>query len=522
MAAGDAAADVFALRDAIVHYERARDLLVAEQRPGGTLKPSDASVERLYNHLGLAYELNDEWEKARVTYETMLAFARDSGAAKVEVIALNHLAVYSFHHKGDIPGAKALLEEAMEVAKEACLTEVLVETACNLAGLMVYRPAETGPSRLLAEEALATARNLKRPDLVARTLSTLARLETWASRFEAAAARAEEGAKLSRQLAARPAPTRATLPSMLAEGMGLSASWRAGTRAMEALSLSYLGYVRLYQGRPQEGVAILREVLEISKGLPERAQVIGSCALAQTLREAGEFEEALARHREGVERAHEAQDAYLLASYLLQVGNDYVSLQNLKEARAAFEEMVERGHLKEAFHATFCMLAVLSEDWEDAHAHARKAHELGTFFQPQFSFFLHHQVEALLRGGDEELAREAARCLAERAPYNRRDRMSHLRALAVLSEWEGDTERALGRLRNAQALAEEIGLPGELWQIKARIGELHERRGEADEAQRAFSRAAQILKDLAAMIEDEGLREGFLAAPRVRRVLEHR
>src|SRR3712207_9145499 len=85
----------------------------------------------------------------------MRAFAQDSGAARVEVIALNHLAVYSFHHKGDIPGAKMLLEEAMEVAKEACLTEALVETACNLAGLMVYRPAETGPSRLLAEEALA-------------------------------------------------------------------------------------------------------------------------------------------------------------------------------------------------------------------------------------------------------------------------------------------------------------------------------------------------------------------------------
>ncbi|CAA9455735.1 MAG: hypothetical protein AVDCRST_MAG58-1447 [uncultured Rubrobacteraceae bacterium] len=521
LAAGDAAADVFAMRDAIVNYERAWDLLVAGQEPRGALKVSDASVERLYNHLGLAYELTEEWDKARVTYETMLAFARDSGSAKVEVIALNHLAVYSFHHKGDIPGAKALLEEAMEVAKEACLTEVLVETACNLAGLMVYRPAETGPSRLLAEEALATARNLKRPDLVARTLSTLARLETWASRFEAAAARAEEGAKLSRQLAARPAPTRATLPSMLAEGMGLSASWRAGTRAMEALSLSYLGYVRLYQGRPQEGVAILREVLEISKGLPERAQVIGSCALAQTLREAGEFEEALARHREGAERAHEAQDAYLLASYLLQVGNDYVSLQNLKEARAAFEEMVERGHLKEAFHATFCMLAVFSEDWEDAHAHARKAHELGTFFQPQFSFFLHHQVEALLRGRDEELAREEARRLAERARDSRRDRMSHLRALAVLSEWEGDTERALGRLRKAEALAEEIGLPGELWQMRAKIGELLERRGEVGEAHQAFSRAAQILKDLAARIKDEGLREGFLAAPRVRRVLEH-
>jgi tetratricopeptide (TPR) repeat protein len=361
---------------------------------------------------------------------------------------------------------------------------------------------------------------LERPDLVARTLSTLARLETWTSRFEVAAASAEEGAKLSRELAARPAPTRTELPSMLAEGMGLSASWRAGTRAMEVLSLGYLAYVRLYQGRPQEAVAILHELLEISQGLPERARVIGTCAIAQALREAGEFEEALARHREGAERAREAGDAYLLASHLLQLWYDYESLQDLIQARVAFEEMVDWGHLKDASYATFCVLAVLSGDWEDAYAHAREAHELGTFFQPQFSLYLHHQVEALLRGGDESSAREEARRLAERARDNRRDRMSYLRALAVLSEWKGDTEGALGRLREAGALAGEIGLPGELWQIRERIGELHDRRGEGGEAREAYSRAARILRDLAAKIEDDALREGFLAAPRVRRVLD--
>jgi tetratricopeptide (TPR) repeat protein len=521
LAAGDAAVEIFALRDAIMHYERARDLLVSgQQQWDGALKPSDASVELLYNHLGLAYELTEEWENARATYETMLAFARDSGAARVEVIALNHLAVYRLHHEGDIPGAKMLLEEATEVAKEACLREVLVETACNLASLMVYRPAETGPSRLLAEEALATARDLERPDLVARALTALARLETWASRFEAATACAEEGAKLSRQLAAQRAPTRTELPSMLAEAMGLSASWEVGTRAMEVLCLGYIAYARLFQGRPQEGVAIAREVLEISKGFPARAQAIGNWALAQAIREAGDFEEALSHHIRWAERAREARDAYVLSGNLLQLGFDYISLQDLIEARAAFEEMVDSGHLKQAGHATFCVLAVLSGDWEDAHAHARQAQELGTFSPPHFSHLLHHQVEALVRGGDEGLAREEARRLAERARENRRDRMSHLRALAVLDEWEGDTERALGRLRKAEVLAAEIGLPDELWQVWARIGELHERRGEADEAQRAFSRATQILRDLAARIKDAGLREGFLAAHRVRRVLE--
>src|SRR5919107_4321 len=182
------------------------------------------------------------------------------------------------------------------------------------------------------------------------------------------------------------------------------------------------------------------------------------------------------RGRAGGGRAREARDAYLLAAYLLQVGHGYEALFELKEARAAFEEMVERGHLKEAFHATSCVLAALSGDWTEAHAHARGAHEIGTFLQPHFSLSLYHQVEALLRGGDEDLARVEVRRFAERARGSRRDRMSYVRALAVLDEWEGDTEGALGPLRKAEALAEEIGLPGGLWQGRGEEGQRYERR----------------------------------------------
>jgi hypothetical protein len=64
-------------------------------------------------------------------------------------------------------------------------------------------------------------------------------------------------------------------------------------------------------------------------------------------------------------------------------------------------------------------------------------------------------------------------------------------------------------------------LPGELWQIQCKIGELHEQRGQAEEARAGFSRAAQTLRMLARNIGDEKLREGFLSAARVRRVLRH-
>jgi hypothetical protein len=78
-----------------------------------------------------------------------------------------------------------------------------------------------------------------------------------------------------------------------------------------------------------------------------------------------------------------------------------------------------------------------------------------------------------------------------------------------------------GAAPSTDTVAQKIGLPGELWQIQSRIGDLHERREEAGQAREAFSRAAQIIEDLTARIKDAGLRESFLAAPRVRRVLEH-
>jgi hypothetical protein len=79
----------------------------------------------------------------------------------------------------------------------------------------------------------------------------------------------------------------------------------------------------------------------------------------------------------------------------------------------------------------------------------------------------------------------------------------------------------MDHLREAEALAEKIGLSKELWQIQRKIGYLYEQRGQTVEAREAFSLAAQTLRMLAGNIGDEKLREGFLSAARVRRVLTH-
>ena len=135
-------------------------------------------------------------------------------------------------------------------------------------------------------------------------------------------------------------------------------------------------------------------------------------------------------------------------------------------------------------------------------------------------FHFHHEIEALLRGEEEELARIELRRFGEAVGNNQRLRVAHLRAQAVLERWDGRTGAAVENLREAEKLAGEIGLSGELWQIWAKLGELQEELGEAWEASEAFGMAAGTIWDLADRIGDKELRAGFLAAPQARWVLE--
>src|SRR3712207_2744572 len=105
-------------------------------------------------------------------------------------------------------------------------------------------------------------------------------------------------------------------------------------------------------------MAIARETQAISKDLPERMEMMSLWALGMSLQEIGEYEEALMLARRGTERAREVGDSYLLGANLGRLGEAYEALLNLEEARATYEEAVERGHYGPLFaHARFCVLA---------------------------------------------------------------------------------------------------------------------------------------------------------------------
>jgi hypothetical protein len=111
--------------------------------------------------------------------------------------------------------------------------------------------------------------------------------------------------------------------------------------------------------------------------------------------------------------------------------------------------------------------------------------------------------------------------LGERLGSNRRFRIPYLRSSALLAEWQGQGAEAITYLREAAELAVEVGLPEEQWQIQARLARGYEATGEPVQARIARAKAATIIQGLADGIEDETLRERFLAGPHIQPVLQY-
>ena len=123
-----------------------------------------------------------------------------------------------------------------------------------------------------------------------------------------------------------------------------------------------------------------------------------------------------------------------------------------------------------------------------------------------------YETEALLRGGDSDLARAEVERIAGLVGNNRRYRLPLLRSQAVLAQWDRDVAQAITHLQAALALAQEIGLPGEEWSILGALGGLYADQGDQAQAQQAWNDSAAIILRLAETIDEEDLRAGFLAA----------
>lgn len=497
VAAGNEAMRLFAVRVAIAHYETAWQLV---EQIGWPEAVSGADRQDLYAGLGRAYELAEAWERAQEIYKAMIAYAQTIGAAAMECLGLNRLATVYINGFKDPQQAIALLEQARTVAEQSGDRRGLAETEWNLS-MAARMGQKTYLARHHGEQALAIARELGHPQLLARSLNSLAYVHCLLRQWDTAEIYANE----ARDLYAA-----------------------AGNRVLEADSQRVIGWSQIYIGRPRDSLATLQETFAFSQQI-ENLWGEAECAwrLALTLLEWGRYGEAIKLARQGVKQARMVGMPTMVVMALSTWGTVQRTVMALKSARETLLEVLAESTAKglpgfmDWVLAELCALHALAGDWGQAHVYARQtlqSRENESLLPMGLTGW--YETEALLRGGDGDIARAEVERLGKIVGNNQRYYLLWLRSLAVLAQWDGELEQAVAHLQAAAALAQQIGLPGEEWSILGALGALYERQRDQDKALRAWKASADIILSLADTLNEEEVRAGFLAADAIQYILK--
>jgi predicted ATPase/DNA-binding SARP family transcriptional activator len=525
--AGDEAVAVFAVDDAIKHYEQARALLQDQKPRHAALAASE--VERLYAHLGQAYAFQNAWEKAQEVYEELVAYAQHHHLPTLGSRTLNRLAILAVQQSKDRAQVQALLEEAWRVAETSSDQLALAETEWNLAQINAVGWGDPANAFPHGEQALSLARGIHHKELEARSFSLLGVMHTFGGDFEEAIHSLE--AALALYAALDNESTVSGQLSLPSYAIGSPLTHPLTNRATEAACWAVLALAQVNSGQVVASIRSGRRALSLSQESKSVwAQFNSMLCLTLGLLEAGVYEEALVLIQHAIALARTVPPSVNFHGCLITLGSVYQALQQWEEAHSALQEaeaVAERLGLEPyrvAALTRLCMHYAVAGQWEAAYQYAVKACALrksyGAALIQQHSCS-HYETEALVRAGDECQAREKVRRLGERQESNRRFRLPYLRSLAALAAWEGHSEQASDHLREAAKVAEDLGLPGEQWQIQAALGTLYEAGGEPAQAHIAFGEAARIIQGLAAGIGDETLRSRFLAGPQIQQVVQH-
>jgi hypothetical protein len=316
--------------------------------------------------------------------------------------------------------------------------------------------------------------------------------------------------------------------------------------AVEVDCLCLHANARLKRGRLGQGTAPARAARAINLEFENVWGLAHSDVhLTHAMLEGGAYAEALKSGQEGAGTARKLGPNALLIFALAGLGAVQWALFDLDVAQTI---PLEAQAVKAAFPWQSFVELVASElcgdraprgDWGGAHAYAQQALRGRGIKVPCSGLTRWLETVALVHGRQTQATGDDVQSLGFANGDSPRHRLAYSRALGVLAlspgqlpggpvadesaaatKPRGGVRVAITHLRQAAALADEIGLPGELWQIVAALGELHRTAGEADSAERAFARAARATRAQAAGMDDEGLRATPLAAEPVRRVLE--
>jgi DNA-binding SARP family transcriptional activator/tetratricopeptide (TPR) repeat protein len=446
VAAGDDALAVFAARDAIAHYEQALTYIEGDKARA----LSAADLRHLHAQLGRAYDLNGELEKAQHAYERLLALAEQAGDAHTQRLALNRLAILLAQAGGNFPRALALLQQALSVAEASGDTLGLAETEWNLAQMGFYT---WDAAHVLehARRALRLAEETGGRDLIARSHNVLGLAHWVLGRFE----ESERHSRLAQQLYAE-----------------------LGNRIMEADSQCVLAEAQIRLGQAPAAIDTARLVYATGRELQNPwGQIGAACRLSLALKETGQLEAAAVVADDAVTVSRAVGAPHWLVIALCLRGAIYRDLEDHARALAVHQDAqaVAEGRVSPIFKALpgahLCADYAALGDWGQAARWVPAPPSWGELMLCQ-GLLRWYAIETRIQQGQQERATADVRAFEALVGDNRRYRIPYLRCQAVLAAAGGQLDTAAAHLRDAAALAQQMGLPIEERNARAALSAL--------------------------------------------------
>jgi tetratricopeptide (TPR) repeat protein len=447
MEAGDEATNVYAWRESAEHYENARRVLL--ERPD----QSNISLQLKRDEIGLMYgKLSNRYATLNENdqVEAFPAEARELARQLQDPWLEAHSLIFESNFISSQNPELALeqLEQSRIIFETIGDQDGLFEIELRRLGNVRLQPGHLQKSIALLENMLPKARVMGQMHTKS-TLKTLADAHQTLGHWEQANAYWQE--------------------------VDLDI-WNQRSDN-HAFVRENLGLCQLNTGQLELALPNLLTSYQIKQEIDANPiwTAMAACYYSYGLLESGAVRQALELTQSAFALRHKASSRYA-TEYGLAFGMASIAAQNFSQARDALtlsievasgqsaSEMQVWGQMfLEFLESHLCSVFALEGNWVNALTHAKNAvqsrfatdNERG-LHAPRLKHWL--EVEALLRGGEIELARQSVQRLEAVTQKNERLEISVLRARAALETWDGNTKTAFELLERAKQRVEHFGL----------------------------------------------------------------
>jgi tetratricopeptide (TPR) repeat protein len=463
--------------------------------------------------IGTVHLNQGDYEEALKYVHDALAIQKEIGDKSNMAMSLERIGTI-YWNLGDFKKALKHLEDSLKIRREI-EDKIGVSGSLNNIGNVYWSLGDYGEALKCHEESLKIRRQIGNKRGVAGSYTNIGNVHWGRGEYGKALKCHEESLKIDREI---------------------------GYIRGELACLINIGNILWARGDYEKALKCHEKALEISRELGDKKNMAMSFVNIGDVHEhTGDYGKAMKSFEESLEINKEIGEKSGVVFSLLGMGILYQDLYDIEKAMEYFRDslsMIEKMGMKTENATVLTRIGTnyhVSGDVTNALKYTKKAEEIVNQFGTNEALpgVLESLSKVYLAKGEPDKASEYCDQLLKIAEKEElkgyiasgRKIRGEIELTVAVAESSGSKKAkalktAEKELKEALKISREIGASPLLWQIHASLGKVYQEVGDEKKVKVQFSKAKEIINDIASKIVDEKLKEIFLNSKQVRSVIK--